>query len=234
MAKKKSFTIDVDARSENVLRKKLFPPSPPRLPTAHRLTLAIPNGFYAYVIDVQICTMLSRKKILVFVAPCCFLFYIFNGCQGHFIATESWQSSSGDSHRPKILGYFSVCLWKCLWIHSYSHWHSFVYLGTQRRNYLGHPLPLHNYWLCRGYIREYIYIYLYSYVGSPAPDNMCKAHTKDKFRFRQVHLQILCWKRVKVTKAPEYPPVRPMYTRCQALFATLPRHIFVYLCVKAL
>jgi len=49
------------------------------------------NGIYAYVIDGQICTMLSRKKILVFVAPCgscCFLFYIFNGCQGHFIATE--------------------------------------------------------------------------------------------------------------------------------------------------
>lgn len=50
-------------------------------------------GIYAYVIDGQISTMLCRKKILVFAAlcgSCCFLFYIFNGCQGHFIAI-TWQ-----------------------------------------------------------------------------------------------------------------------------------------------
>lgn len=88
--------------------------------------------------------------------------------------------------------------------------------------------------ICSTHIHTYI-------LCTPAPPknrkknkkNMCKAHTKDKFRFRQVHLQILCWKRVKVTQKPRkssHSPVFPYFQLC----LQLPAHcLCTFLCICA-
>lgn len=124
--------------------------------------------------------------------------------------------------------YFCVRQWKCMYVRIdiWAHKDAII-SGIPTCNYCPRDI-------CSTHIHTYI-------LCTPAPPknrkknkkNMCKAHTKDKFRFRQVHLQILCWKRVKVTQKPRKSPHSPVFPYFQFCLQ-LPAHcLCTFLCICA-